>query len=79
MIFLASVQESLSVMLLRPRSDGLSLMTVRAGVGVGVVTTWEGGDSDELDVEGATEEPAQVESAVDGSRVDDDDEGWVST
>ena len=67
MIFLASVQESLSVMLLRPRSDGLSLMTVSAGVGVGVVTTWEGGGSDELDVEGATEEPAQVESAVDGS------------
>jgi hypothetical protein len=42
-------------------------MTVSAGVGGGVVTTWEGGGSDELDVEGATEEPAQVESAVDGS------------
>ena len=78
MIFLASVQESLSVMLLRPKSDGLSLVTVSAGAVVGDVTTWEGGDSDELDVEGATKEPAQVESAVDGSRVEDDDDRWVS-
>ena len=54
-------------------------MTVSAVAVVGGMTpTWEGGDSDELDNEGAAEEPAQVESAVDGSRVADVDDRWVS-
>ena len=52
-------------------------MTASAGVIVGGLTAWEGGDLDELDDEGATEEPAQVESAADGSRVEDEDERWV--
>ena len=52
-------------------------MTARAVVVVGGVTAWEGGDLDELDNEGATEEPAQVESAAKGSRVEDEDERWV--
>ena len=77
MIFLASVQESLSVIVLIPMSEGLSLMTTSAGAVVGGLTAWEGGDLDELDDEGATEEPAQVESAAEGSRVEDEDERWV--
>ncbi len=52
-------------------------MTARAVVVVGGVTAWEGGDLDELDDKGATEEPAQVESAVEGSRVEDEVDRWV--
>jgi hypothetical protein len=77
MIFFASVQESLSVIFLIPMSEGLSLMTASAVVVVGGVTAWEEGDLDELDDKGATEEPAQVESAVKGSRVEDEDDCWV--
>ena len=52
-------------------------MTARAGAVVGGLTAWEGGDLDELDDEGATEEHAQVESATEGSRVEDENERWV--
>ena len=52
-------------------------MTASAGAVVVGLTAWEGGDLDELDDEGATDEPAQVESAADGSRGEDEDEHWV--
>ena len=58
MIFLASVQDSLSVMFLMPMSEGLSLIVTREGVGAGV---GEGAtvmaDSDELE-DARTIEPA---------------------
>ncbi len=52
-------------------------MTASAGVVVGGLTAWEGRELDELDDEGATEEPAQVESAAEGSQVEDKGERWV--
>ena len=52
-------------------------MTASAGVIVGGLTAWEGRELEELDDEGATEEPAQVESATKGSRVEDEGERWV--
>ena len=58
MNFLASVQDSLSVMFLMPMSEGLSLIVTREGVGAGV---GEGAtvvaDSDELE-DARTIEPA---------------------
>ena len=77
MIFFASVQLSLSVMGLMPMSEGLSLIMVSAVAIMGGVTPGEGGDTDESNKEGADDEPAQVESAVDESQVEDADEGWV--
>ena len=77
MIFLASVQESLSVISLIPMSEGLSLMTASAGGVVGGWTAWERRELEELDDEGATEEPVQVESIYEGSRVEDEGECWV--
>ena len=56
MIFLASIQLSLLVMGLIPKSEGLSLMEVELGAGTG-----GGGrvtDSDKSDDEGITVEPA---------------------
>jgi len=50
-IFLASVQESLSVMFLIPRSEGLSLITATLVVLECGVTTREGEDLEELDDE----------------------------
>ena len=58
MIFLASVQDSLSVMFLIPMSEGLSLMVTGEGVGVGVGEgTTVVADSDEMEDAG-TREPA---------------------
>ena len=70
MIFFASVQLSLSVMGLMPMSEGLSLIMVSA---VAIM----GGHTDESEDEGADDEPAQVESAVNEGRADDENEGWV--
>ena len=70
MIFFASVQLSLSVMGLMPMSEGLSLIMVSAVAIMGVHT-------DKSEDEGADDEPAQVESAVNEGRADDENEGWV--
>ena len=70
MIFFASVQLSLSVMGSMPMSEGLSLIMVSA---VAIM----GGHTDESKDEGADDEPAQVESAVNEGRADDKNEGWV--
>ena len=76
MIFLASVQESLSVMGLMPRSDGLSLMAIRLEVVVGGATTREDGDLEEVEEEVEAEDPAQVELVLRaGGREDNEDEG----
>ena len=77
MIFLASVQLSLSVMGLRPKSEGLSFMVVDAATETGRVAPIGGGESDDLEEERAVEEPSQVESAVEERRADDEEDRWV--
>jgi hypothetical protein len=47
MIFLALIQESLSVIILRPKSDALSLMVTMAGGGAGGVGSGTVGSKDE--------------------------------
>ena len=64
MIFLASVQLSLSVMGLRPKSEGLSFMVVDTATATGRVALSGGGGSDDLEEERAVEEPSQVGSVV---------------
>ena len=64
-------------MFLIPRSEGLSLITATLVVLECGVTTREGEDLEELDDEWAADEPAHVESAVEGRRVDDEEERCV--
>ena len=52
-------------------------MTASAGGVVGGWTAWERRELEELDDEGATEEPVQVESIYEGSRVEDEGECGV--